>query len=264
MKTPVSFSGALAFLLAATLAARAADTGHSGHTSAADSSLPAGWEPAVHDDAVNTFTSFPKAEFRTGDSPDAAVIEAEGWVGGDYQRLWWKADGEQETQGAKAGEIELQALYSRLFSPFWDFQTGIRVDRRFSGRTRDTTGYFVVGVEGLAPYWFEIEPTLFVSEKGKVSARFTASYDLLITRRWVIQPRLDLNAAFQKNTPRNLATGFNDIEVGLRLRYDLTRQFAPYVGVEWRRILGATAGLALRTGENVSTTSFVFGLRTWF
>jgi len=226
--------------------------------------LPPGWEHAVHDAPVNTFTSFQKAEFRTGDQPDAAVIDAEGWIGGDFQRFWWKADGEQETKGAKAGEIELQGLYGRLMSPFWDFQTGVRVDRHYRGPGQRTTGYFVIGVEGLAPYWFEVEPALFVSEKGKVSARITASYDQLITQRWVIQPRVDLNAAFQDDTKRNLAAGLNDVEFGVRLRYDIKRQFSPYVGVTWRRVLGGTAGLVRRSGEDISTTSLVLGLRAWF
>ena len=192
------------------------------------------------------------------------MLDAEGWIGGDYQRFWWKADGEQETKGAKAGEIELQGLYSRLISPFWDFQTGVRVDRHYRGPGQRTTSYFVIGVEGLAPYWFEVEPALFISEKGKVSTRITASYDQLITQRWVIQPRVDLNAAFQDDTKRNLAAGINDIEFGVRLRYDIRRQFSPYVGVTWRRVLGGTAGLVRRSGEDISTTSLVLGLRTWF
>lgn len=264
MKTLASLAVALGFLFASSVAALAAASDHSSHPSGLGRPLPPGWEPAVHDRAINTYTAFQKAELRTGDSPDAAVVDAEGWIGGDYQRLWWKADAEQETKGTKAGEIELQALYSRLFSPFWDFQTGLRIDRQYSGRRRDTTGYFVVGLEGLAPYWFEVEPVLFVSEKGKVSARLTASYDQLITQRWVIQPRIDLNAALKNDARRNFASGFNDIEVGLRLRYDIRRQFSPYVGVTWRRVLGATAGLARRTGEDIATTSAVFGLRTWF
>ena len=226
--------------------------------------LPPGWEPPVHDGAIETFTFTEKAEFRTGGQPDAVVLDAEGWIGGDYQRFWWKADGEQQTKGARAGEIELQGLYSRLISPFWDFQTGVRVDRHYRGPAQRTTGFFVIGVEGLAPYWFELEPALFVSEKGKVSARFTVSYDQLITQRLVIQPRIDLNAAFQDDPRRNVAAGLNDIEFGLRLRYDINRQFSPYIGVTWRRILGSTAGLARRAGEDISTTSVVFGLRTWF
>lgn len=226
--------------------------------------LPPDWESAVHDSPIETFTFTPKAEFRTGDQPDAFVLDAEGWIGGDYQRFWWKADGEQETTGAKAGEIELQGLYSRLISPFWDFQTGVRVDRHYRGPARRTTGYVVVGLEGLAPYWFEVEPAFFLSDKGKASFRLTASYDQLITQRLVLQPRIDLNAAFQDDPKRNIAAGFNDVEFGLRLRYDINRQFSPYIGVTWRRVLGGTAGLTRLSGEDISTTSVVFGLRTWF
>ncbi len=257
-----------AFVLGSLSNTSAADSGHAGHSAGLGNGLgkplPSGWEPAVHDRMINSFTLFEKAEFRTGDETDAAVVDAQGWVGGDYQRLWWKVEGEQETKDAKTGEIEVQALYSRLFSPFWDFQTGVRVDRQYSGRTRDTTGYFVVGLEGLAPYWFEVEPTLFLSEKGKISFRFTSSYELLITQRLVLQPRIDVNAAFQDDNKRNVAAGFNDLEVGLRLRYDIRRQFSPYLGVTWRRLLGGTAGLARGAGNETSTTSVVFGLRTWF
>lgn len=246
----------------------AADSGHAGHSAGLGNGLgkplPPGWEPAVHDRMIHTMTLFEKAEFRTGEAADAAVFDAQGWIGGDYQRFWWKAEGEQEIKDAKAGEVEVQALYSRLFSPFWDFQTGVRVDRQYSGRTRDTSAYFVVGLEGLAPYWFEVEPTLFVSEKGKVSFRLTTSYDQLITQRLVIEPRLDLSAALQDDTKKNVGAGFNDIELSLRLRYDFSRQFAPYVGVTWRRALGETAGIRRQAAEKVSESAVVFGLRTWF
>lgn len=263
-KTIIQSAAVLALALASSSGVFASESGHTTHAGGLGKPLPLDWEPAVHDRMINTFTLFEKAEFRTGDASDAAVLDAQGWIGGDYQRFWWKVEGEQETKGAKAGEFEAQALYSRLFSPFWDFQTGVRVDRQYSGRTRDTSGYFVVGLEGLAPYWFEVEPTLFVSEKGKASFRFTASYEQLITQRLVIEPRIDLNAAFQDDAKRNIAAGFNDAEFGLRLRYDIRRQFSPYIGVTWRRLLGATAGQARRSGEDVSTTSVVFGLRAWF
>ncbi len=265
-KTLLPLAVACALVLGAPAVARAANAMSmpSPRTHGLGKPLPPGWEPAVHDSPIDTFTSTPKLELRTGDQPEAYVLDAEGWIGGDYRRFWWKADGEQETKGAKAGEAELQGLYSQLISPFWDFQAGLRVDRTYRGPARRTTGYFVVGLEGLAPYWFEVEPALFVSEKGKVSARFTASYDQLITQRWVIQPRIDLNAAFQDDTRRRVAAGLNDVELGLRLRYDINRQFSPYVGVTWRRVLGNTADLVRRTGEDISTTSVVFGLRTWF
>lgn len=263
-KALVQFFATCALVLSAASIAFAAESGHAAHASGLGKPLPSGWEPAVHDRMIHTFTLFEKAEFRTGDAPDAAVFDAQGWIGGDYQRFWWKAEGEQETKDAKAGEFEVQGLYSRLVSPFWDFQTGVRIDRQYRGPSRDTNAYFVIGLEGLAPYWFEIEPTLFVSEKGKASFRFTASYEQLITQRLVVEPRIDLNAAFQDDAKRHVAAGFNDVEVGMRLRYDITRQLSPYVGLTWRRLLGGTAGLARRGGEDISTTSLVFGLRTWF
>jgi copper resistance protein B len=126
----------LALGLCASLAASAAESAHSGHASGGRKTLPPGWEPAVHDSMIHTFTLFEKAEFRSGDTPDAAVLDAQGWVGGDFQRFWWKAEVEQEIKGAKAGEFEVQGLYSRLVSPFWDFQTGVRIDRKYSGSAR--------------------------------------------------------------------------------------------------------------------------------
>lgn len=243
---------------------RTTGTAHSGHGNGLGRPLPPGWAPAVHDSMIHSFTLFERAEFRTGDDVDQVSLDAQGWIGGDFQRFWWKAEGEQQTEGVKAGEFEVQGLYSRLITPFWDFQTGLRLDRTYSGPHRDTLAFFTIALEGLAPYWFEVEPALFVSEKGKVSFRLTSTYDLLLTQRWILQPRLDLNAAFQDDGRREVASGVNDVEYGFRLRYDIKRQFSPYVGVTWRRVLGQTADLARRSGESISTTSFVFGLRGWF
>lgn len=263
-KKIIQVSRLFAFAVCSALTASAADSDHSAHAGGLGKPLPPGWEPAVHDRMIQSYTLLNRAEFRTGEATDAAVIDAEGWIGGDYQRFWWKAEGEQETKEAEAGEIEVQALYGRLIAPFWDFQAGVRHDRAWGpGPDRDRT-FLVLGLEGLAPYWFELEPALFVSEDGDISARLTASYDLLLTQRLVLQPRLDLNAAVQDVPEFGLGGGFNDIEIGLRLRYDLRRQFSPYIGVTWRRALGETAGLERRAGDDISTTSVVFGLRTWF
>ena len=262
-KKIVQASVSLALVVCSAVAVSAADSDHSAHAAGLGKPLPPGWEPAVHDRMIQSFTLLNQVEFRTGEAPDAAVVDAEGWIGGDYQRFWWKAEGEQET-AESTGELEVQGLYSRLISPFWDFQAGVRHDRTWGrGPDRDRT-FLVLGLEGLAPYWFELEPTLFVSEDGDISARLTASYDLLLTQRLVLQPRLDLNAAVEDVPEFGLGSGFNDIEIGLRLRYDLRRQFSPYIGVTWRRALGETAGMARRAGDDISTTSLVFGLRTWF
>ena len=264
-RTLVQFGVALALVFGSPAAALAADAGNSSH-GGLGKPLPPGWEPAVHDRTINTFTLFEKAEFRTGEMADAAVFDAQGWIGGDFQRFWWKAEGEQLTKGAKPGEIEVQALYSRLFSPFWDVQAGVRLDRSYSGPERETRGHLVIALAGLAPYWFEIEPALFISDKGKVSFSFAGSYELLLTQRLVLQPRVDLrlDAEKQDSAQSILGEGVNDLDVGLRLRYDIRRQFSPYIGVEWHRAIGATAGLTRRAGKDVSRTAVVFGLRTWF
>lgn len=252
-----------ALLLLATIALAAVPV--SGQTRTYDGyNLPPGWMPPVHDSTINYLALFEKFEFRTGQAEDAAVIDAHGWVGGDYHRFWWKADFEQETRSPKTGEFEFQALYGRMIHAFWDAQAGVRVDRRYSGPERDTRTHLALGLQGTAPYWFEVEPTLFLSDEGDVTFEFSASFEQLITQRLVIEPRLDLAAAFQDDRRRTVGAGFNEVELGLRLRYEFSRQFAPYVGVTWRRALGETADLRRRGGERVSVSDVVFGFRAWF
>ena len=228
--------------------------------------LPPGWEMPVMDHMRNTFTLLDRAEFRTGEVEDTAVFDAEGWIGGDFQRFWWKVDSEQLSRSPKSGELEVQALYSRLIRPFWDLQAGLRFDRTYSGPERETRGRLVLALEGLAPYWFEIEPALFVSDKGKVSFSFIATYELLLTQRLVLEPRIDLrlDAEEQRELGRFISEGVNDLDLGLRLRYDIRRQFSPYIGVEWHRAVGASAGVLRRAGTDVWRTAAVFGLRAWF
>lgn len=226
--------------------------------------LPPDWPKPVHDSTINYLVLFEKFEFRTGQAETAAVIDAQGWVGGDFNRFWWKAEGEQERRSPKNGEFEVQALYGRLIHPFWDVQAGFRLDRRYSGRDRDTRAHLALGLQGTSPYWFEVEPTLFLSEDGDVSFKLEASYEQLITQRLVVEPRMDLAASFQDERQRGTASGFTEVEFGLRLRYEFDRQFAPYVGVTWRRALGEMAGIRRRSGENVSVSAVVFGIRSWF
>jgi copper resistance protein B len=246
---------------------------HSGHETRASTGsgglgrpLPPGWEPAVEDSALRWATFVQRAEFRSGDTADAAVLDAEGWVGGDYQRFWWKLEGEQLTERPRSGEVEFTALYSKLFSPFWDVQAGIRVDRTYRGPSRETRGHLVVGLEGLAPYRFEVEPTLALSDEGDVSFELTASYDQLITQRLVLQPRLGLRLDSAKGAPSEglIGEGLNDLDLGFRVRYDVSRQFSPYVGWEWHRPLGGSAGLARAAGRDRCLSTWVVGVRAWF
>ena len=168
------------------------------------------------------------------------------------------------TGGERGGEAEVQALYSRLIAPFWDFQAGLRYDQ-FSGAGFDRGRTFaVIGLQGLSPYRFELEPALFISQDGDVSARLTATYDLLLTQRLILQPRLDFDAAVPSAEKFGIGEGVNSVGLGLRLRYEFTREFAPYVGVHWLRRFGETADLSRRGGGDVQDIAVVFGVRLWF
>jgi copper resistance protein B len=223
-----------------------------------------GWAPPVDDRMRFNYILLDRLEFSTGNEPDALHLDAQGWYGGDRDKFWWKAEGTHQTQGASAGEGELQALYSRLTAPFWDFQAGLRYDRIWGPGLDHGRAFAVIGFTGLAPYWFEVEPALFVSADGDVSARLSATYDALLTQRLVLQPRLDVNVALQDVPKFGVGSGFNNVELGLRLRYEIRREVAPYVGVTWSRQLGATADLARGTGAKVDEVRFVAGVRVWW
>jgi copper resistance protein B len=223
-----------------------------------------GWPPPVMDNMRVTYGLIDLLEYRSGNAPDAVVWDTAAWTGGDYNKLWMKFEGEQETRDRKSGTFEAQALYARLIAPFWNLQTGVRFDQRYRGGNADPRGFFVIGAEGLAPYRFDLEPSLFVSNKGKVSANLTATYDLYITQRLALQPRLETNVALQEDRALNLGTGFNNMEISLRLRYDIRRELSPYVGVTWYRALGSSTGLRRAAHEGVDQVSAVIGIRAWF
>ena len=153
---------------------------------------------------------------------------------------------------------------SRLISPFFYFQVGGRYQRVSDNRSDHSRGFGVLGVQGLAPYWFDIEPALFISQDGDVSARLEAEYELLLTQRLIAQPRLEVNVAAQEVKKFGVGKGFNDVELGLRLRYEIRRQFAPYIGVSWTRLLGDTVDLARQEGSQVDNLAFVVGVRIWY
>lgn len=199
-------------------------------------------------------------------SDDAQVLrwDAFAWVGRDYDKLWIKTEGEQRTDVSREGILEAQVLYARLLSPFWFLQAGLRHDRLTEPVDDRSRSFVVLGVQGLAPYRFDTETALFVSEEGDVSWRLTASYDFWLTQRMALQPRVDTNVAAQDVPDFGTGGGVNDIELGLRLRYEVMRKFAPYVGMSWKRRFGETADLARQTGEDIGTTTAVVGVRLWF
>lgn len=198
-------------------------------------------------------------EYQARNGEDGYRWDGEAWIGGDINRLVLKSEGEAGVRSG-VGAGELQALYSRAVSPYFDVQVGLRQD--FEPQPRRTYG--VVGIEGVAPYWFEVNGALFVSDRGEVLGRLEGTYDLRLTQRLILQPRVETNLAAQNIREIGIGAGFSDVELGLRLRYEITREFAPYVGVSFERRFGAGAEFARANNEDPSQTSLVFGVRTWF
>ena len=193
------------------------------------------------------------------DESETYAWHAQGWYGGDIHRLWWKSEGE----GAFENEhehAELQLLYSGAVTPYFDVQAGVR-QSYLDGEDRTE---LVVGVQGLAPYWFEVGAAAFLSTEGDLTARAEAEYDLRLTQRLILQPSAEINLAAQDMPDLNIGAGFTDAEVGLRLRYEISRRFAPYVGVEWSGALGETRDIRERLGGESETTRAVIGLRALF
>ncbi len=188
--------------------------------------------------------------------------DAVSMIGKQYNRLWITSEGEAGTS-QRGGEIEMQALYSRLIAPYWEAQAGIRYDVAYAGNTSQTRGHLVLALEGMAPYWFELEPSLFISQDGDVSASLTGTYDLFVTQRLIVQPRLDLPAAAQEVEKWGVGSGLNSVGFGFRLRYEIKREIAPYAGLKWTRMIGKTADFARSAGEDAGTLWLVAGLRLW-
>ncbi|WP_414900154.1 copper resistance protein B [Sphingomonas flavalba] len=198
-------------------------------------------------------------EYRATNGRDGYKWDAEAWYGGDYDKLWLKTEGEGAF-GDKVEQAEVQALYSRALDPWFNLQVGVRHDFR---PDPDRT-HLVVGIEGLAPYWFEVDGAFFLSDKGDVTARFEAEYDQRITQKLILQPAVEFNLSAQDAPSIGLGSGLTSAEAGLRLRYEFVPEFAPYVGVEYERKFGDTADFARRAGDSAGGWSFLIGLRSWF
>ena len=222
-----------------------------------------GWPPPVDDNRIYYLLLLDQLEYRANDGEDTFNWDAISWVGGDYQRLWIKTEGDVGLDTGD-GEAELQLLYGKLISPFFDFQAGIKYDQVYSSDGGPGRASGVIGIQGLAPYLFELDASLFVSQDGDISARLGAEYQLLFTQRLILQPEFETNIAIQQVEEFGVGSGLNDIELGLRLRYEISRQFAPYVGVNWTRQFGDTADLAEDEGESTDNFALVGGLRLLF
>ena len=199
-----------------------------------------------------------QAEIRIRSGRDGYFLNAEGWYGGDIDKLWLKTEIEGDL-GSKPEQAEFQALWSHAIDPWFDLQAGVRFDAE-----PDTRGRLVVGVQGLAPYWIEIDTAAFLSDRGDVTARAEAEHDVRITRKLILQPRVELDFALQDIPRERVGSGLSSADLGLRLRYAFVPNFAPYVGVSYERGFGDTRRLLRADGDDPDSLNFVVGLRTWF
>lgn len=214
---------------------------------------------AAHDRAVNYFLLFDQLEWQgSRDSDDPLLdLDVTGWIGRDRDRFWFRAEG--NATDATVDEAEAHALYGRQFSRWWDIVAGMRQDLK----PGPAQTWAALGVQGLAPYWFEVEATAYLSTDGNVQARFQADYDLRVTNRLIVQPlaRIDLSAT--SDVGRSVSAGVTSTEFGFRARYLLRREMAPYAGITWPRSYGASATQAQAEGQTTRGARIVAGVRLW-
>jgi copper resistance protein B len=196
-------------------------------------------------------------EFTSTSGNEGYRWDVEAWYGGDLHRFVFKTEGETLRDDVESAEI--QGLFSRAVGRYTDLQAGVRYDFEPNG-----LAYATVGIETLLPYWFDVEGALFLSERGDFFARLEGSYDLRFTQRLILQPRVELTLAGEDVPESNIGSGFSAAEIGLRLRYDIRREFAPYLGINFETSLGRTADLVRASGGEVDDLNVVVGLRAWF
>lgn len=227
---------------------------------------PPDYPDPVPDDAHYLFTFFEQLELRLpdDDSPDRLGWEAQGWYGGNLHKFWWKTEGETVTEGPSFGETETDLLYSRLVTPFWSLQAGVQIAVEWEGGESEDLWSGVIALQGLAPYKFELDNSLYLSEDGDLTLEIEAEYDLRVTQRWVLQPRAELGFAAQDVPERSLGSGMTGVALDLRSRYEFKRELAPYLGVRYRFLVGETEDLAEAAGEESEALELLAGVRFAF
>ena len=210
------------------------------------------------DDANHLYVLFDNLEYRHNGDGNAQAIDAQAWYGGDRNKLWLKLDGERSD--GRLGATRAEASWAHAIAPYWDVQAGLRHDLG-DGPTRN---WAAIGVQGLAPYWFDLEATAYIGQSGRTALRLEAEYELLLTQRLILQPDVEVNLYWKSDPGRGIGSGLSGLDIGLRLRYEITRKFAPYVGVVWSRKFGNTADYARDAGGDSQETQLVAGARIWF
>lgn len=212
----------------------------------------------MEDDPILWMTKIDQLEVRVTEGPDPLVLEGYTWIGKDLNKFWVGFEAEWVDGDTEEAEVEL--LYSRAIAPYWDFQLGWRHDIQ----PEPNRDWFAIGFKGVAPYFFEMDADLYVGKSGQVNARLQGEYEIMFTQKLILTPELELNLHTRNDEAVGIGSGFSDLEFGLRLRYEIRREFAPYIGVNWNQKFGNTADFARNEGEDTNDVQFVVGIRAWF
>jgi copper resistance protein B len=220
--------------------------------------VPPAHDHPVHDNSIQSYVLLDRLETWNADNGSGLEWEGQSWIGTDLNRLWLRSEGERIDGHLESADLEV--LYGHSFSPWWDVVTGVRHDFKPGG----SQDFAAIGVIGLAPYKFEVAATAYVGDSGQTAARAEVEYETLLTNRLILQPLLEVNLYGKDDARRGIGSGLSTVEAGLRLRYEFTRQFAPYIGIVHERAFGGTADFRRGEGEDIDDTRFVAGLRIWF
>ncbi len=230
--------------------------------------LRADWPSPVMDREHRLFTLVDVLEYRPRTGGEGSNSDyrwdLEGWYGGDHNRLWFKSEGQRDTAYKADYDVDFQLLYGRFLWKYYDVQVGVRMETQSFRGGNVARGMGVIGLQGIVPYNYEFESALFIDQRGAVSARLSYTKDFLFTQRLILQGRFETNLAIQKVEEFTTGSGLNNLEFGARLRYEIRREFAPYIGVSFDRSFGETATLVRRQDGDPSQIRFVVGLRMWF
>lgn len=253
--------------------AKPAETAHAAHMADADqprepipplteadraAAFPPGLDGhATHDRRITAFVLFDQLEWQGGENGGLS-IDNKTWIGGDINRLWLRAEG--ESSAGRPENAQMHALYGRSISRWWDVVAGVRQDFKPGA----AQSWIAFGIQGLAPQWFEVEATAYIGRAGRTHVRLEAEYELLLTNRLVLQPLIETEIYGKDDPSRGIASGLTSIDAGLRLRYEIRREFAPYIGLTWHRALFGTADYARAEGEEVGRARVAVGARLWF
>ena len=211
----------------------------------------------MHGDAKHSMLLLDRLEYFDGRDSHGVSLDAQGWYGGDTNKLWLKVEGEHSD--GRIESLRTEALWSHAAATYWDTQLGVRHDAGV-GPNRDWVAF---GVQGLAPYWFDVQATAYVGPNGRTAARAEVEYEVLFTQRLILTPRIEVNLYGKDDPARGVGKGLSDAGFSLRLRYEIRRRFAPYIGISWSRRFGTTADFARRDGRSASDRQIVAGIRIW-